>query len=166
MPRRVVIAKKQIYKRRSSSWDYHYSLRQQAALMTANGRGAMKISDMLARSLARPQLRIDGGLVDLSAADRLARRSLVGQLEIFDEDLLCWFWWTEAAWMEYVREFQCLPDPVEDWYLTYNEATDQALLVPMSFREVRQVHPKYNSGTSEVVVPRDALEREKARWAD
>lgn len=152
MPRRIVVKKKDIMLRRAVNWEKYYALRQQAASIVAYGRDGARVCAMIDHRMSRPALNIDGGLADLATQDRVARRVLLHELELIEEDLVCWYLWTESAWMEYVKEFQALPDPVEDYYWTYNEETDQALLVPMSHRS-RQVHPRYNLGTSPVVVP-------------
>lgn len=157
MPRRIVKKKSEIYKLRAMHWERNYAYRQDVKAMIASGRNGELISHLLYQSMEPPIVDMDGGVgcLNLSLEDRRTRIDLMYQLEIWNNDLLCWFWWSESAWTEYVRQFNALPEPVEDYYLYYIPATDQAFLKPVSWKEpgTTQVQPRYKSGTSREVVP-------------
>lgn len=157
MSPRLIVTKKDILRLRAMYWERHYGYRSQVRAFVAAGRNGETVTNILRQSMALPSVNFDGSLADLNRDDRRSRLALVEQLEIFNLDLLCVFWWSEAGWMEYVRQYQALVDPVEDWYWTYHAPTDQMLLVPMSSKAVRgQVIPKYFSGNSRGVLPENA----------
>lgn len=132
MGRRIVVSKNEIYKRRARSWEYHYSNRglvKQIALSL----DAQKIINTIVRCVPEPKLRVDGCLIE--GIDTLSgTHEAVASLRwtTAQSKILCVWYWSEVYWMQFVHEFQNLPDVTEDYYMVYDEKEDAIQLAPMS----------------------------------
>ena len=147
MPRRIVVKRDEIYKRRSHAWERYYKLRELARQMTSAGWDGGAIAAALKRyDEYTPELEIDGRLLDTPLeARRKYEHELLSRFRLSDRELLCPWLWTEQGWMEFVRQFNALPEPAEDYYLRYEPMPlDRLRLVPMSSK------PKQGAGTTAV----------------
>jgi hypothetical protein len=132
MPRKVVVRKDEIYMRRASAWEAHYSLRGAAVGMISVGFNVGVLIPALKRELPAPCLDVDGYSFCLKLDDRVKRAGLMRRFSLANEDQICLWYWSHDGWMEFVRAFQGLPEPMEDYYYTYELATDRNWLVPVS----------------------------------
>ncbi len=146
MPRRYVFKVEEIYRRRGVAWARYYEYRNMARNMGNVGWNGENIARVLESQehYGRPTLEIDGFLLDIPMAVRWEHeRGLLSRFRLSDRDMLCPWWWTEAGWMAFVREYQNLPDPQESYYLRYEPMPlDRGRLVPMSSK------PKQGTGTT------------------
>ena len=76
---------------------------------------------------------IDGSLLD-GIENLLGMKRALGRLFTsgMERTMMCVWYWSESGWMEYVRQFQSLPDVMEDHCYVYDAALDAARLVPVS----------------------------------
>lgn len=131
MPRIIKMKVQDIFKRRGEHWEQHYRNRGVAKMYARED--ADHIAYILARDVPAPEMLIDGALLDSMAIMRAmyqARERLGFQNS--DRSMMCVWYWSEPAWMEFVRLFQALPDPIEDYYLFYDEQADGMRLLPVS----------------------------------
>lgn len=132
MPRKLIVRKDEIYLRRASAWESHYSNRGAARAMLENGFNARVLIDALKHDLPAPLLDVDGRQLCLTLAQRVKRAELARRFRLAGDDLLCVWYWSADGWMDFVRAFQALPDVQEDFYYTYELSTDRSWLVPVS----------------------------------
>ena len=143
MPRRRVVKRDEIYKRRAAAWERYYSLRAQARQMGEvgwNGEAIARTLDCY-KHYNTPELGVDGWLLDIPLETRQAEQGrLLSVFRLHDHELLCAWWWTAVGWMEFVRKFNGLPDVTEDYYYRYQPMPlDRCILVPMSSKPKRGV---------------------------
>lgn len=137
MPRRYVFKVKDIHARRGCFWAMYYDLRGQAKNMSVDVDNVLRVISLC---VPEPVIEVDGSIyepLDVTRAQGEAVRRLRFPDSVQSRDLMCRFFWTEAGWMEYVRIFQSLPEPVEDYYLLYDKERDGGRLVPMSSKPTR-----------------------------
>ncbi len=132
MARRIIVPRNEIYRRRARSWEYHYSNRglvKQIALSL----DAQSIINIVDRYVPAPKLRTDGCLIegiDTLTGIHEALRML--RWTTSQSKIICVWYWSEVYWMQFVHEFQSLPDVVEDYYFVYDDELDAIQLAPMS----------------------------------
>lgn len=152
MPRRAIITKAKIFKRRAVAWEWHYRNRQTVRTASAN-MDTTKVAQILSRTIPPPVMRIDGTLTEGIATLKGVQRAIEElRLNHTQRDLLCSWYWSQAGWDDFVNQFQSLPEPTEDYYLTYEPESDAILIVPISQRE-----PNANKGTKKVHLRSSAL---------
>ena len=151
MARRRIMTKDEIYRRRGLCWEQHYKNRAVARELCAAGWNSVEITMALLQDYPKPELQIDGSMLDVPLEVRqkheyeTLRRFRLSHVH---QDLLCVWYWTESGWMEFVRQYQELPDVFEAYYFKYDpEPNDRMLLVPMSSKpkqgSAKKVHVGY-----------------------
>ena len=131
MPRKYVLSVKDINRRRGESWEQHYRNRELAKMYAP--QDAARVSQIIMREVPPPEMRIDGSLLDGMANLRGMSAALAKTFQSgMPREMMCVWYWSESAWMEYVRQFQNLPDVIEDYVFMYDAALDAARLVPAS----------------------------------
>lgn len=121
--------------RRACAWERHYRRREIAShLCTLGWSGTRVIQALTAAGYPEPELDVDGDLLSVPLYLRQGKQDeLLSLLKIQDHALLCVWYWTEMRWMQFVRQFQSLPDVYEDYYYRYEPLpVDRIVLVPMS----------------------------------
>lgn len=145
MPRRLIVRKDDIYKRRAEAWEFHYKNREMAKQISG-GLDVQKILITISREVPPPELDITARLITTHEIDQGINKALDGLRWTWKQrDLICLWYWSELHWMEFVRAFQKLPDVFEDYYWLYSKKTDDVKLVPMSSK------PKQGSRKEAVV---------------
>ena len=139
MPRRIVVKKKDIQRRRAQNWEMHYKYRNMAKEMTARGIDVYLLMSKISR-LPCPELDFDGAALYFPKVSRFEQMDIRSDYLFCECALVCSWYWSDEGWMEFVRKFQALDDPCEDYYFFYDAETDVVRLVPIS-------------GTSRGVVP-------------
>jgi len=157
MPRRTIISVKEIYKRRASAWEWHYNNRKTAR---SAGMNTEHIAQVVQRCVPRPVMRIDGTLSESIAVIKGVDRA-INELNFtyLLRDLMCSWYWSQAGWDDFVAQFQSLPEPTENHYLSYEPESDTILIVPLSQREPNSNKgtKKVQKGTSALLVPFEAV---------
>lgn len=132
MPRRIVYSIKQIYENRLLAWEFHYKNRELARVHSAAGVNALDLVQALSIYYPKPELQIDGFMLSVPLYTRREHEDGLRSRFRVSRDLLCSWYWTESHWLEFVREYQNLPEIYQAYYLRYDpEPNDRALLVPM-----------------------------------
>lgn len=164
MSRRIVIKAAEIYRRRAQNWEWHYKNRAMARDLCLQ-LDAWKVYGVVSRCVPAPEMTVEGSIVrgmDTICGEWDAIDLLRLPRTFVNKELMCVWYWAELAWMEFVRQFQGLPEVDEDHYLFYDAERDAVLVVPMSSKPVRAdalVVPTGEgkgvdkSGTSQVQVP-------------
>lgn len=167
MPRRYVMKVKEIYRLRGVYWARHYRFRQFS--ISCGVDGICVINALVKAGMPDTEVQIDGSIyapLDVIHAGHRAlevlgmRNSFADDSEISITwlDLMCPYFWTETGWMQYVRLYEALADPVEeDYYMIYDAERDGGRFVPMSSKPSRNVPRPVDksvdkSGTSQVQV--------------
>ena len=160
MPRRVIVKKDEMYRKRASAWEFHYNNRNIARGMCSYGKDGARIS-LIVKDYCIRELRMDGWFLDVPfESRRVMEWQVLNQcgLSHMQTDLLCHYYWTEAGWMEFVRLWQAMPEVEEDYYHRYDPLpNDRLLLVPMSSKPKRGTAPSLvdkpvdKSGTSKAL---------------
>lgn len=131
MPRKYVLSVDDINRRRGQSWEYHYNNRQLAKMYDPTD--AARVSQIIMREAPPPEMRIDGSLLDGMANLRGMSAALAKTFQRgMPREMMCVWYWSESAWMEYVRQFQNLPEVTESYVYVYDAILDAARLVPAS----------------------------------
>lgn len=156
MPRSATLTVKDINRRRGSNWEWHYKNRQRAKLYSSDD--AQRVSRIISGRVPAPVLLIDASLLDGIEHVRTMSNALECVSSSLPRCMMCIWYWSEEGWMEFVREFQALPDVTESYYMFYDEALDAMQLYPLSTigknrGHKSQVHLRYKSGTSVALVP-------------
>lgn len=163
MARRSVFKIAEITRMRAGSWAWSYKL---WSFAKNSGIDPLKVLNALvAVGMPEPEMQIDGSLyrpLDVIKAEAAALDKLgYGFVSVEMRSSMCVWYWTEANWMSFVRQYEALPDPIpEDYYLLYDAERDGGRLVPMSSKPKRGDVPSpvdkslSNSSTSQVQVPR------------
>lgn len=132
MGRRIVISKNEIYKKRAQSWEYHYSNRGLVKQISLS-LDAQKIINTIVRYVPAPQLRVDGCLLEgMDTLKGIHEAAAALRWTTAQSKIICVWYWSEVYWMQFVHEFQNLPEVTEDYYLIYDAKKDAVQLAPMS----------------------------------
>jgi len=146
MGRRYITKAKEIYRLRGVYWERYYRFR---GFAKACGVDAVRVLNALVRAgMPEPEVQIDGSIYEPLDVIRAKQKALEllgvryfadssSEISITWFDLMSPFFWTENAWMSYVRLYEALPDSVEDHYLVYDRERDGGRLVPMSLKVKR-----------------------------
>lgn len=137
MAKKYILRAKEIYARRGAAWEYHYRNRETARVLCSIGwKDGEQITQTLNHHLPIPELQIDGTLLNIPLVVRREHEDRLLdllRLSIYQRDLLCVWYWTESGWLEFVRQYQALPDVYEDYCYEYDPLpNDRFLLVPVS----------------------------------
>lgn len=166
MPRRYIIPKKEVLRRRALEWEYHYNNRRIVA-ETFSLYDNYRVIATIQREVPFPIMRADGSLLEgLKTVQGRARAAELLCVDHSQKELMCLWYWSEDGWADFNRQFQNLPDVTENYCLKYDEELDAAHLVPVSqkphdhpvgyiseFYEEKQVKKsRYKSRTSQVQV--------------
>lgn len=150
MARRYVYKKSEMERLRGKHWAEHYELRNRAVEISKT-ISANRVLSVIRQFVPPPDMNADAnyvrGLDTITGQHRACDE--IG-LDYIDGSLMCIWYWSDSAWMEFVRQYQSLPDIVEDYYLLYDAVRDAGLLVPISSKPKQR--PVDNSGTSRVQV--------------
>lgn len=156
MPRKHIYKSKEIYSRRATAWAWAYEMRGVARTLPINVDSVLR---QIALFVPEPEMEVDGYLytpMDVKQGQSKAVDALGLRNMMWGKDLMCRWYWTETHWMEFVKLYESLPDPVEDHYLYYDRERDGGLLVPLGVDK-----PVDKSGTS-----REQLARFTYKYAD
>ncbi|MBI5942890.1 MAG: hypothetical protein HY864_00860 [Chloroflexi bacterium] len=130
MGRRYILSVKEIYARRAFNWEWHYKNRGAAKMYCVEDM--VRVGAVIMREVPAPEMRIDGSLFE-GMAHLLGTKAALGKtFPTGDRVMMCAWYWSETAWMDFVRQFQNLPDVTEDYCFLYDEVLDVARLVPAS----------------------------------
>jgi len=132
MPRKRVLRKDDVYRCRAGSWEFHYKNRKLARDLTVV-LNVEKILTVIDKHVPESEVQIDGDLL-FSAVLSRERGKALEELGLGwkYKDLMCRWYWTEEDWMDYVRQFQSLPDVMEDYYYKVDFEFDGLRLVPVT----------------------------------
>lgn len=166
MPRRYIIPKKEVLRRRALEWEYHYNNRRIVA-ETFGMYDPYRVVNTLQKEIPAPIMRTDGSLLEGLATIK-GRAQAADHLNIdpMQKDLMCVWYWSEDGWADLNRQYQNLPDVTEDYCLLYDAELDAAHLVPVSqkphdhpvgyisefYEEKQEKKSRYKSRTSQVQV--------------
>lgn len=151
MARKLIVTKEKIYLRRADHWQEHYKRREMARAIMQSGFSPRVMLSRLYMDLPAPALDVDGDFLQMAFDDRRKMGMVALTYGRLPSDLLCRWYWSPEAWQEFVRAFQALPDIFEDYYYTFDKATDRVWLAAVSTarRGRRAVDkPVDNKGTS------------------
>ncbi len=132
MPRRYIIPKKEVIRRRALEWEYHYN-NHRIVSETFVMHDPYRVINTISREVPAPIMRADGSLLEGLATVR--GRSIAADLLNIDQsqkELMCVWYWSEDGWADFNRQYQNLPDVTEDYCLRYDEELDVAWVVPVS----------------------------------
>lgn len=134
MPRRLVLPLKKIYENRGTEWQFHYENRLFVSSLCVSGWNGVEVALALHHSYPKPELMIDGSLLDVPLSVRREHEAnFLSRFRLPRRNLLCSWYWTESGWSEFYSMYQALPDVYEDYYYKYEpEPNDRFRLVPMS----------------------------------
>lgn len=148
MPRKVIIRKQEIWKRRQDNYSRYFSMhllaiRQPPQLAQTIANATSDFTDLdlfghLDTDKYRNALVILRNRIDLSQFDNPAFQG---------EDMFNPWIWSKDRWPQYVASFNALPDPSTDYEMKYNRETDTIHYVPLQTR-TSDVQVEYNSSTS------------------
>lgn len=159
MPRREIVSIREMQERRANAWERSYRLRKTAQSIIVHGQ-PLRILAAIAKHLPPPEMQVDGYLYrPLDVIRGEAEAALEVGIHVMHKELLCAWYWTDAGWDAFVREYQSLPEITENYYWTYDAERDGAILVPVSAKPARS-DARYNSGTTEVQVSHLYLNQE------
>jgi hypothetical protein len=132
MGRRIVIRKEKINEYRAVNWERHYKNRELAKQLISIGSvNPLRILTILVRELPKPELDFDASVISFPLVDRVHASSIAHAYGVSDEMANVWYW-SDSGWLTFVRAFQSLADPLEDYYLLYSVKTDVFVHMPMS----------------------------------
>lgn len=130
MAKRVVVSINEMYRRRAVNWEWHYQSRGIAQTYSQEDRE--KVIRIISHEVPAPVMRLDGAIMDGIANLRGTSKALhYLLLSNMERSMMCVWYWSEAGWMELVREFQALPDIYEDHYYAYDAELDAVRFLPM-----------------------------------
>jgi hypothetical protein len=162
----------EIYRLRGVYWNRYYHFRVYARNLEMES--ARVLNALVQAGMPEPEIQLDGSIYyhgDVIRASHAALDALgwVKGIAVDSEvcitwlDLMCPYFWSESGWMNYVRLYEALPDPVGDCYITYERELDGGKLVPMASKSKRGKvvkpvdkpvdNPVDKSGTSKEQVP-------------
>jgi hypothetical protein len=132
MPRRLIVKKDEIYKRRGESWSFHYQMRE-TVKQISGGLDVQRILLTIGSCVPAPELDITAALIVTPKIDQGINNALEHLRWTWKQkDMMCVWYWNKNNWMDFVRAFQSLPEVEEDYYYLYSKKTDEGKLVPMS----------------------------------
>jgi len=136
MARRQVVRKADVYRLRGVNWELHYKNRGMCRSMVEIGWNSVDVTCSITSVYPVPVVQMDGDAPDVPL---ILRQQFEDQLlcdcRLRDRRLLNVWYWSESGWMDYVKQFQSLPDAYEDYYWKYESEGDRLLLVPMSSKQ-------------------------------
>lgn len=144
MPRRYIIPKKEVLRRRALEWEYHFNNRR-TVTETFVVYDPYRVINTITREVPAPIMRADGSLLEGLATVR--GRSKAADLLNIDQsqkELMCLWYWSEDGWADFNRQYQNLPEVTEDYCLRYDDELDAAWVVPVSQRP--HDHPGAQTG--------------------
>ena len=169
MPRRYIIPKQEVLRRRALEWEHHYNNRR-IVTETFVVYDPFRVINTINRNVPAPIMRADGSLLEGLATVR--GRSTAADLLNIDQsqkELMCLWYWSDDGWADFNGQYQNLPEVTEDYCLKYDEELDAAWVVPVSqkphdrpgaqsgyvseeYEEVPPRKSRYKSGTTRVQV--------------
>lgn len=130
MPRSVVLSVKDINMARAKNWEFHYQSRSMAKTFAVEDRERIEYN--IRKRCPAPVLRVDAALLDGIENLRAMAYTLAYLSLRLDRSMMCVWYWSETSWMDFVREFQSLPEVLEPHYLFYDEVLDAVQIKPLS----------------------------------
>jgi hypothetical protein len=122
MMNRKKITVKEMYRRRADAWEYHYRRREIAKTFNPEDRAHILL--IVTQRVPAPVMLADGSVMD-GIETLKAQAFVVKYLSLtMDRSFMCPWYWSEENWMDFVRQYQALPDIYEPYYMAYNAEHD------------------------------------------